>query len=155
MVMVLFASPPAQDASLRRLVGAAPALDLMALITDSTPAPTWLAFAAKLAALFAVQALLLAVVMACGILVQLFQGYTRIEPGQYLFRLFVLELPEVWLSASLALTIHVVVNNKYLGHFIVVLLYVVLISAAGFGFNDRLYLFGSGAGQVPYSDMAK
>jgi len=125
----------------------------VALITDSTPAPSWLAFAAKLAALFAVQALLLAVVMACGILVQLFQGYTRIEPGQYLFRLFVLELPEVWLSASLALTIHVVVNNKYLGHFIVVLLYVVLISAAGFGFNDRLYLFGSGTGQVPYSDM--
>ena len=64
----------------------------MADITDSLPAPTWLPFCAKLAALAALQAVLLAVVMLCGIGVQLAKGYTGIELPHYLFELFVLQL---------------------------------------------------------------
>ena len=35
--------------------------------------------------------------------------------------------PTYWTIAALALFIHVVVNNKYLGHFVVVLYYIVEI----------------------------
>jgi len=124
----------------------------VAQIVDSLPAPTWLSFAAKLATLFVLQALLQLVVMACGILIQLFNGYTRFELGQYLYRLFALQLPEYWMIAALALTVHAVVNHKYLGHFLVVLYYVALVAAASFGFQDKLYLFGD-APAVQYSDM--
>jgi hypothetical protein len=79
-----------------------------------------------------VQALLQVVVIVCGILVQVFSGYTKIELGQYLFRLFVLQLPEYWMVAALALTIHVAVDNKYLGHFLVIVYYVASIMATGF-----------------------
>jgi ABC-2 type transport system permease protein len=124
----------------------------MALIADSFPTPSWLPFAAKLGTLMAVQALLQLVVLVCGVLIQLGSGYTHLELGQYLFRLYALQLPEYWMIAALALTIHAVLNHKYLGHFLVVLFYIVQVSAAGFGFDHLLYLYGS-APQAMYSDM--
>ncbi len=123
-----------------------------ALISDSAPAPTWLGFTAKLLTLMAMQALLQVVVLVCGVLIQLLNGYTKIELGQYLFRLFALQLPEYWMVAALALTVHSVVNHKYLGHFVVILYYVAEIMAASFGFEHRIYLFGS-TPNVIYSDM--
>jgi len=124
----------------------------MALISDSLPTPSWLPFLAKLATLFAMQALLQLVVLVCGVLIQLFMGYTHLELGQYLFRLFVLQLPDYWMIAALALTVHTLVNHKYLGHFIVVLFFIVQASAAGFGYDHMIYLFGSEPPMV-YSDM--
>jgi ABC-2 type transport system permease protein len=124
----------------------------MAQIADSLPTPTWLPFLSKLIALMGVQALLQVVVLVCGILVQLFSGYTKIELGQYLYRLFALQLPVYWMIAALALTIHVVVDNKYLGHFLVIVYYVASIMAEGFGYDHRIYLFAS-APSIVYSDM--
>ncbi len=124
----------------------------MASIGDSLPAPTWLGFFAKLATLMAAQAAIQLVVLGCGVVIQLFSGYTKLELGQYFFRLFVLQLPEYWMIAALALAIHSVVNHKYLGHFLVVLYYLVEIAAASFGFEHRLYHFGS-VPSLTYSDM--
>ena len=124
----------------------------MAQIADSLPQPTWLPFLAKLLTLMGMQAVLQLVVMACGLLVQAFNGYFRFELGQYLFSLFVLQLPAYWMVAALALMIHSVVNHKYLGHFLVVLYYVVEISADAFGYDLRLYHFGN-LPNVVYSDM--
>ncbi len=121
-------------------------------IGDSMPAPTWLAFLAKLATILALQALLLCVVMACSIAVQLLHGFTQIEIGQYLFELFVLQYSSYLLIAVLALIVHTVVNNKYLGHFVVGLVFLVFSRLPAFGFEDRLYLYGSSPGVV-YSDL--
>src|SRR5436190_8909590 len=54
--------------------------------------------------------------------------------------------------AALALTIHVVVDNKYFGHFLVIVYYIASIMAEGFGYDHRIYLFGN-APSVIYSDM--
>jgi len=124
----------------------------LAQITDSLPQPTWLPFTAKLITLMCMQAVLQAIVMVCGILIQAFAGYFHFEPGQYLFTLFVIQLPAYWMVAALALTIHSVVNHKYLGHFLVVLYYVVEISADAFGYDLRLYHFGN-LPTLIYSDM--
>ncbi|MFZ3321545.1 MAG: M1 family aminopeptidase [Usitatibacter sp.] len=125
----------------------------VAQLTDSTPTPTWLPFVAKLLTLFAVLALLQVLVMVCGMLIQLFHGYTKLEPNQYLYRLFALQLPTYWISAALVLFIHVLVNNKYLGHFVVVLYYIaVVIVAVAMGYNHGLYLYGEEP-RVMYSDM--
>ena len=124
----------------------------MAQIADSLPQPTWLQFVAKLATLMLMQAVLQLAVLVCGLLVQIINGYTKFELGQYLHRLFVLQLPEYWMVAALALAIHVMVDNKYLGHFIVVLYYVAETVAEGLGWGHRLYRFGS-IPSVVYSDM--
>jgi ABC-2 type transport system permease protein len=121
-------------------------------ITDSTPAPTWLSFLAKLSTLLVLQALLLFVVMLCSIGVQLSQGYTRIEPLHYLTELYVIQMPGLWLLAVLALLVHALVNNKYVGHFLVVFLFFGLQRLPDFGFEDRLYLYASRP-DVVYSDI--
>ncbi|HEY3785447.1 MAG TPA: M1 family aminopeptidase [Steroidobacteraceae bacterium] len=121
-------------------------------IVDSTPVPGWLGFFAKLLTLFAIQAVLLAVVMVCSIGIQLWQGYTRLEIGHYLFELYVLQWPLYWLLAALALTIHVLVNQKYLAHFVVVVFFLLSLRLPDFGLEDRLYRFGS-VPAVMYSDM--
>ena len=121
-------------------------------ITDSTPAPTWLGFAAKLLALLGLQMLLMLVVLACGIGVQLVKGHTRIDLPHYLFELFAMQLPGFFLLAVLALTVHTLVNNKYVGHFVVLLLFLVNARLPDFGFEDRLYRFGSRP-DIVYSDL--
>ena len=64
-------------------------------ITDSAPAPTWLGYLAKLGTVLVLQLILLLIVLTCSIGVQLAQGYTHIEPGHYLFELFVLQFPRL------------------------------------------------------------
>ncbi len=121
-------------------------------ITDSMPTPTWLGFAAKVLALFGLQAALMLVVLFCSIGVQLVKGYTNIELPHYLFELFVLQLSGFFLLAVFALAVHTMVNNKYLGHFVALLLFIVVSRMADFGFEDRLYRFGSAPGLI-YSDL--
>lgn len=121
-------------------------------IVDSTPVPTWVAFVAKLAALCALQAMLLLVVLACSIGVQLAQGYTRLEPGHYLFELFVLQLSGFVLIAALALFVHTLVNQKYVGHFVALLAFLALVFLPQLGYEDRLYRYGS-VPAIVYSDL--
>ena len=63
-------------------------------ITDSMPAPTWLAVRrqARSRSLVLQVVLLAVVVLVCSIGVQLAKGYTRIDLPHYLFELFVLQL---------------------------------------------------------------
>jgi len=121
-------------------------------ITDSAPAPTWLGFLAKLGTVFALQAVLMVVLLVCSVGVQLSKGYMRLEPGHYLFELFVLQLPGYFLIAVLALVVHTLVNNKYFGHFLVVVLFLLSSRLPDFGFENRLYRYGSSP-EVIYSDL--
>ncbi len=121
-------------------------------ITDSTPAPTWLPFFAKLGTIFVVQFLLMVVLMVCSIGIQLAKGYTNIELAHYVFELFVIQLPGYFLIAVLALAVHTLVNNKYVGHFIVVLLFLVTARLPDLGFEDRLYRYASSP-ELVYSDV--
>jgi len=121
-------------------------------LCDVLPIPTWLPFAAKLAALILVQFVLLAVVMLCGIGIQLFQGYTKIELGQYFQTLFGIRLIEFALLCVLAMTVHVLVNNKYLGHFVMVLYFLASAFMSRFGFEHKLYDYAGNPG-FTYSDM--
>ncbi len=121
-------------------------------ITDSTPAPTWLGFVAKFATLVGLQVVLMLVVMACSLGVQVAKGYTKFELPHYLFDLFVVQLPGFVLVAVLALTVHTLVNNKYVGHFLVLLVFLVNTRMADFGWEDRLYRYASRP-DVVYSDL--
>ena len=52
----------------------------------------------------------------------------------------------------LAITVQVIVNHKYLGHFVMVLYYIISAFASSFGFEHRLYRYASTPGYT-YSDM--
>lgn len=121
-------------------------------IVDSMPSPTWLPFGAKLATLVVLQMLLLTVVLVCSIGVQLAKGFTTIELGHYLFELYVLQLAGTVLVAVLALVVHTLIDHKYLGHFVVGVIVLVIARLPDFGFENKLYLYGARP-EVVYSDM--
>jgi hypothetical protein len=121
-------------------------------IVDATPQPLWLPFTAKFLTLAAVQAVLMGVVFVSCILIQLWQHYTRFELGHSFYELFLLQLPDYLILGALALTVHVLINNKYVAHFAVIAGYLGSLKLPDFGYEDRLYLYGSRP-DVMYSDM--
>jgi ABC-type transport system involved in multi-copper enzyme maturation permease subunit len=119
---------------------------------DALPMPGWLPFLSKLLALMGVQVLLNAVLLVCGVLVQLFRGYTHLELGLYVTELFGPRLLDLWLLCVLGVLVHVVVNHKYVGHFVVVLFLLFNQFAPELGLEHNLYSYGSTPGHT-YSDM--
>ena len=121
-------------------------------ISDALPTPTWLPLVSKLGALMLVPAVLQAVLMLCGMAIQAVKGYTRFEPGLYLYDLFTIDLVNYWLVCALAIAVHAIVDNKYVGHFVMVVYYVLLLFAGQLGLEHNLYKFGNVPAAV-YSDM--
>ena len=122
-------------------------------LIDSLPVPTWVPLVAKLLALWAVVGVLLLVMTASGIVYQLARGFTDLELGLYLTDFFGVQFVDFALLAVLAMAVHVLVNHKYLGHFVLILYLVGLPILLGLlGFDHNLYDYGSDPG-VTYSDM--
>ena len=121
-------------------------------LCDVLPIPTWLPYIVKLLALMLVLVVLLGVVMLSGMVIQASHGHFRFEPGLYVRDLFGLQLPNLCLIAVLALVIQIIVNHKYLGHFVMVIYYLASSFAPNFGFEHRLYRYASNPGYT-YSDM--
>ncbi|MGE5101951.1 MAG: M1 family aminopeptidase [Deltaproteobacteria bacterium] len=121
-------------------------------IYDAAPVATWVTFLAKLAALACVILVLLGVTMLAGIATQTARGYYRFEIPLYVQSLLGVRFIEYLLIAVLAMTIHVVVNHKYLSHLLVVLFYIGIGLLSSLGFEHGLYQYGSDSGMT-YSDM--
>ena len=121
-------------------------------IVDALPVPTWLPVTTKLAALILVQVLLVTVIMLTSVGIQLSQGYTNLELGLYVTELYGLTLVNYCLVCILAVTIHVVVNHKYLGHTVMILFYLSNIFLRQLGLEHNLYTFASSPDRT-YSDM--
>ena len=121
-------------------------------LIDVLPITNWLPLAAKLLALILVQVVLLAIVMLCCLGIQASQGYFRFEPAVYLKSLFGIRLVQYGLFCVLAITVQVLVNHKYLGHFVMVLFYSLSTFMGAFGFGHNLYHYAGTSGYV-YSDM--
>ena len=121
-------------------------------ILDATPTPTWLPMLSKLLALMLVPALLQILLILCGMTIQVFKGYTHFEIGLYVKELLGLQLIEYWLLCALAIAIHSVVNQKYLGHFVMIVYYIAVEFSTPLGFEHNLYKYGAIPGAT-YSDM--
>jgi ABC-type transport system involved in multi-copper enzyme maturation permease subunit len=119
---------------------------------DATPQSMGAVLLAKLAALCAVIATLLALTMLCGILTQAFKGYYRFEIPLYLESIFGIRLVDYILLAVAAMAVHVMINHKYLGHLVVLLAYIGLGLLPSIGLEQNLYAYASDGGST-YSDM--
>lgn len=121
-------------------------------IYDATPIGTTITYLAKLTALCGMIAVLQVVLMLAGIIMQATHGYYRFEIPLYLQSLLGIQFIDLVLVAILAFTIHVVVDNKYAGHFAVVLILVGNNLQGYIGLEHKLFEFSSDAGTT-YSDM--
>ncbi|HEX2062557.1 MAG TPA: hypothetical protein VHK90_17590, partial [Thermoanaerobaculia bacterium] len=126
----------------------------LAEIADASPVPDWIIYAGKFAALGLVLVTLQAILMASGLIAQLAGGYFDFEIGLYLRILFGLELADYLLLAALAMLVHVVVDNKYLGRVVVVICHLFTMFAARFGLHHNLLVYGRDPGWT-YSDISQ
>lgn len=121
-------------------------------IYDATPVGTTVVYLARLAALIGVIVVLQLVMMVAGMILQASSGYYHFELGVYLQSLLGIQLVDLILLAVLAMAVHVVVDNKYLGHFLVILLVIASGVQRFIGLEHPLWEFSSDGGST-YSDM--
>jgi ABC-2 type transport system permease protein len=124
----------------------------LAQISDALPVPTWLVFLSKLLALLLVLVVLQAVVATSGLAIQTVKGYHHYEFALYLKELFGVQFIHYGLLCVLALSVQTLVQNRYLGHFIMVLYYLWTLFAVRIGFGNNLYTYAA-APHYTYSDM--
>jgi hypothetical protein len=124
----------------------------MAQMLDALPVPSWLPLLSKLFALIGLQALLMLVVMVCGMAIQMFNGYFQFEPGLYFQHLFTIQLPSYALVAVLAIAAQVLINHKYMAHFAMIVYYVASITLPSLGIEHPMLVYGTSPSFV-YSAM--
>ncbi|MES2703106.1 MAG: M1 family aminopeptidase [Bacteroidota bacterium] len=124
----------------------------MSNIVDALPVPNWVFYVSKLTGLMFMQAILLSVIMVCGIIVQLFKGYTNFEILLYIKYLFGFKLIDLWQLAVLAIFVQTLVSNKFVGFFITALFYFWNSTFALLVLKHNLFIFSSDPG-LRYSAM--
>jgi ABC-type transport system involved in multi-copper enzyme maturation permease subunit len=121
-----------------------------AQIADAAPVRTSIVLLGRFLALVALVALFQLAFLIGGVLLQVLHGYYDFEPGLYLRILFGWSFAEYILLSAFAMTLHVLVNHKYVGH-AVVLLATVFNSSAMSGFHHLLIY--NGGPKLVYSEM--
>lgn len=86
-------------------------------ISDALPHRNWPVFASKFVALLGCIVCILGVAIAAGMLVQLFNGYHRLQPGLWLEEVLGIDFTTFVFYAALAFFLHVLAPNKYIGYF--------------------------------------
>jgi ABC-type transport system involved in multi-copper enzyme maturation permease subunit len=122
-------------------------------IAAVAPVPNVVVLFGRFLALVAMLVTLQAVLMGAGVLLQAIRGYYRFELDVYLEILFGIKLVDYVLLAVLAMAVHVIVNNKYLGHLVVVLYFALTQVSGLIGIRDRMLVYGSDPGWL-WSDFS-
>jgi ABC-2 type transport system permease protein len=118
-------------------------------IADAVPMRTGVALLGRFLALLAIIACFQLAFLTGGILLQVLHGYHHFELGLYA-RILGLNFIDHVLLAAFAMTVHVLVNHKYIGH-VVALLATIFNKAALYGVH-HLLIYNSGPERI-YSEM--
>jgi ABC-2 type transport system permease protein len=121
-------------------------------IHDALPIGESSDWLSKLTAIAFVECILLAITMLVGILMQTIAGYYHYEVLQYLKELYLITLPQIIGFAMFAMFVQTMVSNKFIGHGIVIGVFLLQAILFSFGWENTLFLPGA----VPaytYSDM--
>lgn len=122
-------------------------------IRDAMPGSEWPALIGKFLGLGLLLAVSMASLAAAGMIGQALRGYHHFEIGLYAKILLGLQLPDYLLFAMLALAVHVLVDQKYIGHLVAILAYVFIVVLAGMlGVEHNLLVYGNGPGWS-YTEM--
>ncbi|MEI7987391.1 MAG: M1 family aminopeptidase [Chloroflexota bacterium] len=123
-------------------------------LIDTTSAPSWVFLLGKLAAVILVQGMAMLIFMLACMLVQTTQAYFNYELSLYIQQLFSIDLVFLSLMMVLALFVIVLINNKYVSHFVNLMLFigVPMLQQLPFPQISKLSFYG----YIPlpkYSDM--
>jgi hypothetical protein len=121
-------------------------------IHDALPIGESSDWLSKLTAIAFVECILLVITMAVGMLMQTIAGYYHYEVWQYVQELFFITFPQIVGFAMFAMFVQTLVSNKFIGHGIVIGVFVLQTVLSSWGWENSLLI----PGNVPpytYSDM--
>ena len=123
------------------------------LTSDALNIPHGMTLAAKICAVLLSQILVAFAIILAGMLVQTFKGYTNYELDLYFKAMIVQMFPVMFQFTLLSFCVHALINNKFIGNIVAVLVFIsVPVLQGGLRWDHNLYLF-SGTPSQPYSDM--
>lgn len=122
-------------------------------VIDATPHTSFVSLFAKALSLVAVTVILHFFFILCGIVYQLLNGYTNIEFSIYILDFIYDSLPYYFILSGIMILIQVVLNNKYIGYFIsILILFVWSIILGILDIQSNMVDIG-GTPSIRYSDM--
>ena len=122
------------------------------LIIDTMPIPDFITLIAKFFGLVIIYVGMIFILILCGIVIQMAYGYFNFELPIYFSSLYSETLAFLVLYSLLSIFIQVMVNNKFLGYAICVLLFLLVTVMGQIGLEHALFQFGSGS-LGTFSDM--
>jgi ABC-2 type transport system permease protein len=121
-------------------------------IHDALPMRETTDWLSKFITLAMVEGVLLAVILLCGVIMQTAAGYYHYDLLQYVKELYFITFPAVISFVLLALFVQTMVSNKFMGHAIVIGLFVLDPILFRYGIENTLLLPGQTT-PYTYSDM--
>ena len=122
-------------------------------LSDSTPVPESVFFTGKFLGLALVILVWVGLQLMAGLINQLSMDYHHFELSLYIKVLFGIQLTNYLLFALLVFTIHVVVNQKYIGYMVAFGVYGYLLFSSMIGVEHNMLVYASDPGWA-YSDMS-
>jgi ABC-2 type transport system permease protein len=122
-------------------------------IADALPIPNWVVYGSKFLSLVLVSIVLVNLVLVCGVINQTIKGYFNYEFNLYFTDLYLIELPEYLQLVMLAFIVHILVNNKFMGHVISIGVWIALFGIRNFAEQDYNLFFYSYVPNYRISDM--
>jgi ABC-type transport system involved in multi-copper enzyme maturation permease subunit len=121
-------------------------------VVDALPTRPGVALLGNFAGLAMVELALLGGLLATGIAIQLAKGYPTIDWGVYLGQLLGVTYPGLLQLTALAFLVHVVINQKFVGHAVMLLAVLVRLAGPALGIEHRLLTYGASPA-FRYSDL--
>lgn len=116
-------------------------------IGDALPVPNWVQLGSKFVAIAGICVMLATVPMLVGLAVQVLHGFFHIKLGFYLADLYLITFWDYLQMALLAFFVHALINNKFVGHFVGLAIWIVMFvlrNFLNFDYNLAFYSFKPG-----------
>jgi ABC-2 type transport system permease protein len=123
------------------------------LINDALPTPDWVLYGSKLLGLTGLAFLLATFPMIMGVIVQVLKGYFDFNFPVYLKELYLISFPQYMQIVFLSFAVHIFVNNKFAGHAVGLLIWIVMFLLRSFGEMNYNLFFYSYYPTYQWSDM--
>ena len=122
-------------------------------VIDATPHTSFISLAAKALSLVVITSLLHVFFVACGVIYQLINGYTRIELDVYFSDFLYSNFPTYIVWSGVMIMIQVLLNNKYIGYFIsITVIFIWELILLSLDIESNMVEIGAGP-SLRYSDM--
>ncbi|MCF0056252.1 M1 family aminopeptidase [Dyadobacter sp. CY356] len=123
------------------------------ILNDALPVSNTILYLSKLFGLVGIAVIMATIPLFIGIIIQTLKGFTDYNLPVYLIDLYLLTLPGFIQMILLSFAVHVIVNNKFAGHGVAMLIWAAMFLLRNFAEYDYNLLFYFFTPEYKWSDM--